>query len=597
MATGLAPPLRDPKIQILYKIGSPPIPRKPHRPTAAEPGPCRERMPTRILVVDDIESNLFALSALLEGPSVEIIRARSGSEAIRALREDEFSLILLDVQMPEMDGFDTAAAIRRGEKSRRTPIIFVTAFGASQEKLAKAYAIGASDFMTKPIDPDALKAKVGVIADLWRMIDEAKQDAAIRHERRLAEERQRWETESLRQKVAEQEKATSAAEAARLEAENASKLKDEFLATLSHELRTPLNAILGWAALLQARSAAEPYFKRGLEVIERNAKAQTKLIEDMLDTSRIVAGKLRLERQPVLLSEIVDRTIEAMRPAAEQKKLTLEVALDRDTPPISGDPERLRQVLTNLLSNAIKFTLDGGRVDVRLADEGSRARITVRDTGVGIAREFLPYVFDRFRQSDGGASRAHGGLGIGLALARHLVELHQGAIEARSDGPGKGSTFTIVLPIDDNKLDHPTLAETSSPTTQTASLLNARVLIVDDEPDARDVLGDLCASSGAEVLTVGSAAEALAALSWRPDVIVSDIGMPGQDGYALMRQIRSLPPESGGWVPAVALTAYASLDDVAQARAAGFHAHIAKPVEPTLLLSTVAAAVAMLKRQ
>jgi signal transduction histidine kinase len=502
-------------------------------------------------------------------------------------------LILLDVQMPEMDGFDTAAAIRRGEGKRRTPIIFVTAHGATSEKLARAYAVGASDFMTKPIDPDALRAKVGVIADLWRMVDQTKRDADTRHEQRLSEERQRWETEALRARVAEQERATAAEHAARLEAEKANDLKDQFLATLSHELRTPLNAILGWAAILRARSDGNPSVSRGLDVIERNAKAQARLIEDMLDTSRIAAGMLRLETQLVLLPEIIDLTIEAVRPAAERKHLTLDVDLDRDLPPISGDPERLRQIITNLLSNAIKFTLDGGQIAVSLIRQDTRARITVKDTGVGIAPEFLPHVFDRFRQGQGGRARLHGGLGIGLSLARHLVELHGGTIQAESDGPGKGATLTIFLPLGAVAMERPGPVERLQPATKRASLENLRVLFVDDEADARDLVREVLENAGATVLTVGSGADALAALpSWHPDVIVSDVGMAGQDGYALMRQVRALPAQSGGEVPSVALTAYASVDDVAQARAAGFQAHVAKPVEPAQFLSTVAAVAA-----
>jgi signal transduction histidine kinase len=549
--------------------------------------------PVRILLVDDIESNLVALEALLGSPSVTITRARSGQEAIGALGGDEFALILLDVRMPDMDGFETATAIRQAESTRSIPIIFVTAHGKTQQELAKAYALGASDFIEKPIDPDALRAKVRVITDLSRLVRQTRLEAEARHEQHMRDERQRWETEALRARVEEQERATAAEHAARVDAEQANRLKDDFLATLSHELRAPLNAIVGWAAMLKMRGAAEPTFSKAVDVIERNARVQSRLIDDMLDTSRIVAGKLRLEMATVDITHVVDRAIEAIRPAAERKRVSLAAEIDRGLPMAAGDHERLQQVLANVLSNAVKFTPEGGDVRVRACRQGSGACITVKDSGAGIAPEFLPHVFDRFRQGESGPARTHGGLGIGLALARNLVELHGGTIEAHSDGPGKGATFVIRLPIPAVKVTDGGGAAQAEVPGVGASLANLSVLVVDDEEDARDLLREILESAGARVLAVASAAEALQALpAWRPSVLVSDIGMPGMDGYTFIRAVRALPPASAGNVAAIAVTAYTSVDDVAQARAAGYQSHVAKPVEPDQLVATVAAVAA-----
>src|SRR6185437_13870946 len=485
--------------------------------------------PVRILVVDDVERNLVALDALLASPTVDVVRARSGEEALRALERHDFALIVLDVRMPVMDGFETAAAIRQAEGPRPVPIIFVTAHGSTQAQLAKAYALGASDFIEKPIDPEAVRSKVRVITDLSRMVQDVRRDAQAKQEQALREERERWETERLRARVVEQERATAAEHVARVEAENANKLKDEFLATLWHELRTPLSAIAGWVGLINARGAVEPSFSRGMEAIDRNTRAQVKLIDDMLDTSRILAGKLRLEVTTVDLVSLIDRSVEAMRPAAERKRLSVTGKVDRDLPPALGDPDRLQQILGNVLSNAVKFTPEGGEVSLVAERDDSFARLTIRDTGKGISADFLPQMFDRFRQEHGGTSRPHSGLGIGLALARDLVELHGGTIEARSDGPGRGATFVIRLPLGAAVAGNAEANRAAAPPAQT-SLTGARVLVVDDETDARELLREVAQTAGATVLAVDSADAALAALpSWRPSVVLSDIGMAGKD--------------------------------------------------------------------
>jgi PAS domain S-box-containing protein len=392
---------------------------------------------------------------------------------------------------------------------------------------------------------------------------------------------------------------TEAAERARREAEEASRLKDEFLATLSHELRTPLTSILGWAKLLRGGGLEPEFAARGLEAVERNAVAQTRLIGDLLDVSRIITGKLRLEPRPVELSRIVEAGVESVRPAADARGVRLEVSLDPSACTVSGDPDRLQQVVWNLLSNAVKFTPHGGSVGVRLASAGGHAEVEVSDTGRGIPAEFLPHVFDRFRQADGGITREHGGLGLGLAIARNLVELHGGTITAASPGEGLGSTFRFRLPllVRARGVERETAGEApaapgehSSPITHRSSLLEGlHVLVVDDDRDSREVVAAALAREGARVTEAGSAGEAFGAVtSLRPDVLVADIGMPGEDGYALIARVRALGAASGGSLPAAALTAYAREQDRERALAAGFQTHIAKPVEPRTLTATVA---------
>ncbi len=382
------------------------------------------------------------------------------------------------------------------------------------------------------------------------------------------------------------------AEAARAEAEIANRAKDEFLATLSHELRTPLTAILGWTRILQKEELDPPTCERGLEVIERNVRAQARLIEDVLDVSRIITGKMQLNVRRVAMREAIFAAIESVRPAAEARKIAI-VPMVEGPATIMGDGERLQQVVWNLLSNAIKFTPNGGRIEVRVRSGREMVDLEVADTGKGIAAEFLPYVFDRFRQADSSSTRAHGGLGIGLALVRHLVELHGGTVHARSEGEGKGSTFAIRLPIAGPSADTGDIAPVPAATVSRASstglptLAGLSVLVVDDEADARDLIGVILRRRGAAVVAVASVAEALEAIDdLRPDVIVSDISMPGSDGYQLIREIRAR--EGAADIPAVALTAYARSQDRERALAAGFQLHLAKPVEPDDLIVAVA---------
>ena len=395
-------------------------------------------------------------------------------------------------------------------------------------------------------------------------------------------------------KLAEQERdrLLESERAARGEAERASRMKDEFLATLSHELRTPLNAILGYAQLLRSGVMGPSELGEAVEVIERNARAQTQIIEDLLDMSRIISGKVRLDVQSVNLVDVIEAAVQTVTPAADARGIRLQKILDPLAGPVSGDPGRLQQVFWNLLNNAIKFTPKGGRVQVVLGRVNSHVEVAVSDTGVGIKPEFLPYVFDRFRQADATTARRFGGLGLGLAIVKSLVELHGGSVHATSPGEGRGATFVLNLPLSLLKPDPgPKNARPAGATVEQfcADLSGVTVLVVDDERDARELVRRLLAECEARVLTAASADEGLALVARdRPDVLVSDIGMPGTDGYEFVRQVRALGPEQGGGVPAVALTAFARSEDRTRAVLAGYQMHLAKPVEPAELIAVIA---------
>jgi PAS domain S-box-containing protein len=381
----------------------------------------------------------------------------------------------------------------------------------------------------------------------------------------------------------------------RNEAEAANRTKDEFLATLSHELRTPLTAMLGWTRLLQMKELDEATSMHALETVERNAKAQAQLIEDLLDVSRIITGKLRLDVRPLELVPIIEAAMDAVRPAADAKSIELHTELDPLAGPVSGDPARLQQVAWNLLANAVKFTPRGGQVSIKLGRVDSYVEITVSDTGQGITADFLPFVFDRFRQADGSTTRMHGGLGLGLAIVRHLVELHGGTVQAHSAGQGQGATFKVHLPLAgrpnaDFSLRRKNRAPEASASDngQPGMLSGVRVLVVDDDAEARVLIRTVLEKQGADVIAVSSACESLAAFELEPpDVLISDIGMPDEDGYALIRQVRSLSKAQGGGVPAAAVSAYVGEDNRRQALDAGFQLHIAKPLDPTELVTVV----------
>ncbi len=764
-----------------------------------------------VLLVDDHPENLLALEAILDSLGQNLVRATSGAEALRNLLNQDFAVILLDVQMPDMDGFETAALIRQRERSRHTPIIFVTAFNTSDNMVFKGYSLGAVDYLFKPIEAEILKSKVAAFIDLFQKSAEVKRQAtqlaAMNAELKKREEMfrslsacspvgifltdphgkctyanpryhaifgltpeqsldegwistihhedqqsvvtnwyaaaaegteykgefriitpdgtERWvhvssspmlseetnvigftgTTEDIteRKKAEEEHIKLIREQTARQEAETANRLKDEFLATLSHELRTPLTSILGWARLLRQRKLNQEAIARAIETIERNAGLQAQLIEDILDVSRIMRGKLSLNICPVNLVSLTSTVINSIRLEAEAKQIQIEYIVElgetddtltqrhdaenRENLPtssvfVSGDPNRLQQILWNLLNNAIKFTSSDGRVELRLevvkengslemaqgrrggqggqggqgghggrggqGREGGRggekdnlslssssvnyAQITITDTGVGISSEFLPHVFDRFRQADGSITRNHGGLGLGLALVRYLVEMHSGSVHADSPGVGQGATFTVKLPLlkrhqqaNDHTLteeclnqEYATTAKVEEnfkkvsivpptwklkQTEQTTKIapstfssliaespLNGlQVLVVDDDTDTLEYVATVLQDSGAEVTAVGSVQLALLAIAkFLPDVLISDISMPQEDGYTLIRKIRRLQPEQGGNLPAIALTAYARSQDCQQALDAGFQMYVTKPVEPNQLINSVA---------
>jgi signal transduction histidine kinase/CheY-like chemotaxis protein len=384
----------------------------------------------------------------------------------------------------------------------------------------------------------------------------------------------------------------------RAEAEAANRAKDEFLSILSHELRTPLNAILGWSAMLRQRTLSQDKVLRALETIERNAKSQAQLIEDILDISRIITGKLRLQVRPVNLVPVIESAIESVRLAAEAKSIRLQSRIDSQAGPLLGDANRLQQVVWNLLSNALKFTPKDGRVEIRLERVNSHAEITVSDTGLGISSDFLPFVFDRFRQHDSTTTRSYGGLGLGLAIVRQLVELHGGTVTVVSPGIGQGTTFTVTLPAmiipqppsDPEPLN--SIVETKPRVEASPTLEGLQILVVDDEADALELLSTILQNNGAEVIAVASVKQALTiietATDRSPDVLVSDIGMPDEDGYSLIRKLRQLEAQRGGKLPAIALTAYAASDDRRQALLAGFQMHLTKPVDAAELVAVVA---------
>lgn len=661
-----------------------------------------------ILLVDDKLENLLALEAILEKLGENLVRATSGEEALRCLLHQDFAVILLDVQMPGMDGFETATLIRNRGRSRHTPIIFLTAFSTSDQMLFKGYALGAVDYLLKPLDPNILTSKVTVFVELFKKTEAVKQQTAqlvaVNAELRQSEERLRslstcspvgifeidteggcrytnpryqaicglkaaeslekswlesvhpedreqavasWSSyiyygrdysEEFRfqtaqgivrwvqvrsspmlsgqgellgyvgtlediteRKQAEEVRAQVIREqTARQEAEAANRMKDEFLAVLSHELRTPLTSMLGWSKILRSKKLDDKATSRALEAIERNAISQMQLIEDILDVSRIIRGQLRLNVSAVNLISVMEAALEAVRPLADPKEILLNTMLDTSVGSVYGDPARLQQIVWNLLTNAIKFTPKGGRVEVNLSviwgeeqqTTQKYAQIKVIDTGIGISSEFLPKVFERFRQADSTTTRSHNGLGLGLAIVRHLVELHKGTIFAQSPGTGQGATFTVKLPLlQDNRSNRGNREATGEISSSVAStpLAGLRVLVVDDEADTRNFLSFMFEEYGAFATAVASVDEALAVLEQaKTDILISDIGMSEQDGYTLIRKLRSLEPEKGGCIPAIALTAYTREEDRLEALSAGFQQHLSKPIDPTKLIAMVA---------
>jgi signal transduction histidine kinase/DNA-binding response OmpR family regulator len=720
-----------------------------------------------ILLVDDNPNNLLALEAILQAPDHNLVRASSGEEALRFLLDNDAAVVLLDVHMPGVGGLETAELIRGRERSRGIPIIFLTAYGdADAPSASRGYALGAVDYIVKPIAPEALKSKVAVFVELYRKTEQISRQAELLREQnieienanlqrlsrlidlgqRLAAERdpetalekfcdaareivgarfatvgileddgvtlrhfftsgfdrdeaiearvpqscQRLLTRqfknarslrvsgangprilprktpvksfvgasilrqdrpeagpqnlaavrgwlylaekigapafteaderftvtltqavvfyenarlyadlqghaaALEQEIAGRKRAESEraemlarAQAARAEAEEANRLKDEFLATVSHELRAPLNAMLGWVTLARGGSLDKESKARALGAVERNARTQKKLIDDLLDVSSIIVGNMSLELAPTDLASVIELAVESVRPAAEAKGVSLQTDLAPMVDLFQLDRNRFQQAVWNLVHNAVKFTPSGGEVKVSLKYFARQAEIEVVDTGIGIAPEFLPLVFDRFRQADGSITRKHGGLGLGLAIVRSLVEMHGGTVDVESAGLGQGSTFRIrlSLPPDNFKYGLPPARATNRDPRSAPKLSGLRALVVDDEADQREFMAAVLSMREAEVRTVAGVAEAMYVMTaWRPEIVVVDIAMPDGDGYELIRRMRG----EGIKALAIALTARAGAEDRLRALAAGFQMHLAKPVEPYELVVSIA---------
>lgn len=690
-----------------------------------------------ILIVDDMPINLAVLVDHLESAGHQALVAQDAEDALKRASLMRPDLILLDVVMPGIDGFETCRRLKAAESTRDIPVIFMTCLGEAANKV-EGFEAGGVDYIIKPFEIDEVLARIKTHLslreaqkeleaknaqlqrahqELERRVQErtaelASSNAALKAEnaeRRRAEDALRESQHLLRaiadnatavlfvkdldgrylmvnrrfeelfhvtaqsligktdydlfppacadalrafdlqvaaagkplekeewvpledgihtyisikcplfddsgrayavcgistdisertRTEAERERLLSREQAARAELERTGRLKDEFLALLSHELRTPLTAILGWSQLLLNRGPADEILRRGLATIERNARTQAKLIDDLLDMSRIISGRLSLEVEAVDLAEMLETLLESAEPAAKTKGVRLELSVASAGEQVMGDPNRLQQIVWNLLSNSIKFTPQGGQIKVLLRREGSYAHLVVSDSGIGIDPKFLPHVFEQFRQADASTTREHGGLGLGLSIVQHLVQLHGGTVEAASAGKGQGASFTVKLPLE---AEHAKVLAGERPSSmpqrrplwhrggELLSLTGVRVLVVDDEPDTRELLLRILVECHAEVRTAGSVVEALAELDRnQPTVLVSDIGMPQEGGYELIQKVRQLPQERGGSVPALALTAFARAEDRARALMAGYQMHLAKPVKPSELVAHVA---------
>lgn len=647
---------------------------------------------TSILIVDDQPKNLVAMEATLAGLADRIVSASSGTEALKRILEEDFAVILLDVQMPGMDGFETAALIRQRERSRNTPIIFVTAFSRTDENVFQGYTIGAVDYLFKPVVPEILKSKVSIFVELSRSRIELKEhsehlqrlnermetildsvadgiigidsDGSVRLANRAARQILGWSEQMMRsapahqllhrgvhdenfdeadcallqsleqhvslglhegsiaradgtvfpgeltsapiisggsdepegivlvfRDISERQAAQRAEEhALRLkESEHANRAKDEFLAILSHELRTPMTAILGWSRMIMEGQLDEESFEFAIDSIHKSAALQSQLIEDILDVSRIVTGKLFVDSSPVNLSEVAERAIETVRGHANEKDINLTLELPKIAPIVIGDSARLLQVLWNLLTNSIKFTPAKGSVILRISEpHDGQAIIEVEDTGQGIDENILPFVFDRFRQAEESSTRSHGGLGLGLGIVRYVTEAHDGSVGVRSEGPGKGATFTVTLPVSEETFQQS--VNTSSNAVDEGErerlLVDRRVLVVDDDSAIRRLLALMIERAGGTVDIADSVDDAVTSFAEnKPDVVICDIAMPGKNGFDLIHELRQRHPNLD--VPLIAFTAFASAEDRRTVLEAGFDGHLAKPVNARQLMKTI----------
>jgi signal transduction histidine kinase len=528
------------------------------------------------LLIDDDEGLLRLAARSLIRAGYRVSTCASTAAARRAIEAQPPDVIVVDYALGGVEsGLDFLRALR--SQGLALPAILCTGF-ADEARVIEALRSGVADVVPK---------SDGYLEYLPEAIERVLRERRIERELALAQRSQ--EREAHFRALAEEREALLAAErAARAEAERASRMKDEFVATLSHELRTPLNAIVGWTQFLLRDASASESLRKGLDVIDRNARAQARMVDDLLDFSRILAGKLRLETERVDLADVVEYVIRSVGPAAQAKEIGFVTSLDA-AGVVLGDAARLQQIVWNLLSNAVKFTGRGGRVEVVLQRRGSEVELIVADNGQGIKPEFLPHVFERFCQEDAGIARQHGGLGLGLSIARQLVEMHGGRIVARSDGTGSGATFIVTLPATAAELAREPgggSLELEPP----PALAGLRVLVLEDEPDARELVERVLQERGATTIAFDCASEALnACTAEAPDVIVSDVGLPGVDGYEFMRRLRSSEGQRGRSTPAAALTAFARSEDRRRALIAGFQTHLAKPIDPLELVVVVAA--------
>jgi signal transduction histidine kinase len=481
------------------------------------------------------------------------------------------SVLILDWQLPGMSGLEVCRFLRATLDEVTLPILMLTVQG-NKADVVEALSAGANDYLTKPYDAAELVARVGGMCRARRLYED------------LQLERQR-----LRAVNSERERLLAYAQEGWTRAEEANGVKDDFLAVVSHELRTPLNAIAGWVSMLRTSELSADKARHALETIDRNARAQTQLIDDLLDVSRIISGKLHVLMEHVRFDGVVAAAVDSVQPNATGKQLELELTIHPGRYEVLGDAGRLQQIVWNLLNNAVKFTPSGGRVEVELT-AGNPIRLRVSDTGRGIPAEFLPRIFERFRQVEGSATRRHGGLGLGLAIVKHLAQLHGGSVTAQSAGEGEGATFVLELPQEASSRPRAATPEPDDTAKGTRTeLMGLRVLLVDDDEDGREMMAHMLGLAGAQVTTASNVTGALLALDVAlPDVIVSDIGMPDEDGLAFARKLRLRPAEEGGRLPAVALTAYARGQERASALRAGFNAHVAKPVETSEIIAVIA---------
>jgi signal transduction histidine kinase len=533
-------------------------------------------MPTsqqpRLAYVEDNDALRYATSRILREGGFTVLEADTGAEALRLVRSQP-DLVLLDVRLPDMSGFEVCRRIKADPATASIPVLHLSHTYGAGDKVAEGLDGGADGYLTQPAEPRVLLATIRALLRA-----------------RTAETQLRTANRRLEEVLAEREDLLRREAEARQAAEEASALKDQFLATLSHELRTPLNAIIGWIHVLGTAGDDEAMRGRAIEVIGRNARQQARLIEEILDVSRIVSGKLSLAVRDLDWVQTVEAAVEAVRPGAEAKGLRVEVVLERVPAAAQGDPGRLQQVISNLLSNAVKFS-ERGRIEVRLGVEGSHVRLSVADEGVGMDSGFLPFAFERFRQEDASPSRTQPGLGLGLTIVRHLVERHGGTVAAESAGPGRGARFTVRVPLAVRReVEGPAEVETGREQRR-GSVGGLSVLVVENDADGLNLIDTVLQREGARVALAASAAEARSALQAEvPDAILCDIGMPGEHGLDFAAWVRSQPAMDG--VTLVALTAYASDDDRARGLAAGFDLYVTKPFDPEELLRSMAEVMA-----